>query len=87
MSHTCLGNLFPNNLYMQEQYVGIAEHPHMRFAYDVGYNYTFLHVKTTSSSSYGSRKEIFPHYKPISDIDSPVAWSIWTPGTWVAWVQ
>ena len=43
----------------------------------VGYNYTLLHAKTTSSSSYGSRKEDFPHNKPILDMKRTKLWALW----------
>ena len=28
--------------------------------------------------------EDFSHYKPTAHMDIPGAWSIWTPGTWLA---
>ena len=39
-------------------------------------------LMTPSSISCGFREEDFSHYKPMADI--AMAWSIWTPGAWLA---
>ena len=45
----------------------------------VGYYYTLLHANYTSCTSCGFRVEDVSHYKPMADIYTPGAWSVWTP--------